>query len=49
MLAKKITHDKEEIKSILHYAIFDSHARSEIVRSFNDGTMVKTFLEKLIE
>lgn len=47
MLARKITDNKEEIKNILHYAIFDSHTRSEIIRSFNDGTMIKTFLEKL--
>jgi hypothetical protein len=47
MLARKVTEDKDEIKSILYYAIYDSHTRSEIVKSFNDGTMVSTFLVKL--
>lgn len=43
MMAKKVTNDKGEIKQLLNFAIKDSYARSEIVKSFNDGTIIKTF------
>jgi hypothetical protein len=44
-LAMPTTIRKEKIKTLINFAIKDSFTRSQIVKSFNDGTIVKTFME----
>lgn len=47
MMAYRVTQEKSKIKKIIHYAIRDSNTRKEIIRSFNDGTIIKTFFDQM--
>lgn len=53
MMAFRVTQNedinvrKQSIKELIHYVMKDSHTRSEIIRSFNDNTMIKTFFDQI--
>lgn len=46
-LKSKDDQQKLKIKELIHYAIRDSNTRKEIVKSFNDGTIIKTFFDQI--
>jgi hypothetical protein len=47
MMARKVTDNKEEIKSLINFAIKDSFMRSQIIHSELSGTLVNTFMKML--
>lgn len=55
MMAYKVTGDadidavdrSQNIKDVIHYIMENSSVRAEIVRSFNDQTIIKTFFDKI--
>lgn len=53
MMAYKVTQNEEpnirkkSIKELIHYAMKESNTRSEIIRSFNNNTIIKTFFDQI--
>lgn len=54
MMAYRVTQNdndndnqKQNIKDVIHYIMENSDIRSEIVKSFNDNTIIKSFFDQI--